>query len=443
MPDLAWSRPSRTPRPSHARRERSAAGRRVALVVIAVLAFGGSATAVALTRLRGNVATVGSLDGLIAAPTGSPTDLPQADLSAGRAVTFVMVGSDTRAGENATIGGEVDGMRADTTIVVHLAADRSRVDAVSIPRDSEASIPACHLDRDPAGRMSRPRTDKFNAAFSIGGSTGDVGLAAACTMSTIAATTGIAVTEFALVDFAGFEGMVQAIGGIRVCVPTALKDYKHNTDLDLAAGWHDLDGPQALDYVRARYVTGSDGSDVQRIARQQDFIAAVLRKALSADVLTSPVSLARFLDAGTRSLTMSDGLAAGLPGLAWGLRGIDPSTVTFVTVPWGPGTKGRIVWTDDATTLWERIAADEPIAGQAAAPAAAAAVGPTPGAAAAPAPGPAPAPARSGAAPAPVPVPVPDEPAAPGAPAPQVPVPGVTPRSGLVPDGALCGPAAS
>jgi LCP family protein required for cell wall assembly len=325
-------RATRTPGASDARRDRTTALRHVALVVVAVLTFGGPAAAFALSHVRGNVATVRSLDGLIGAPTGAPTDRPAADLSAGRAVTFVMLGSDTRAGENAAIGGEDDGMRADTTIVVHVSADRGRVDAVSIPRDSEALIPACHLDRDPAGRMSRPRTDKFNAAFSIGGSTGDVGLAAAWTLSTIAAATGLAVTEFALVDFAGFQGMVDAIGGIRVCVPTALKDYKENTALDLTAGWHDLDGPQALDYVRARHVTGSDGSDLQRIARQQDFIAAVLRRALSADVLTSPVSLARFLDAGTRSLTMSDALTAGLPGLAWRLRDVEPSAVTFVTV---------------------------------------------------------------------------------------------------------------
>src|SRR5665647_1911019 len=324
------------PRHANARRGRTTVPRRVTLVVVALLAFGGSATAVAVSRLRGNVATVGSLDGLIAAPTDSPTEQAAADRSAGRAVTFVMLGSDTRAGENAAIGGADDGMRADTTIVVHVSADRRRVDAVSIPRDSEARIPACHLDREQAGRMSRPRTDKFNAAFAIGGSTGDLGLAAACTLSTIAANTGLAVTDFAQVDFAGFQGMVDAIGGIRVCVPTAIKDYKGNTALDLAAGWHDLDGPQALDYVRARYITGSDGSDVQRITRQQKFIAAVLRKALSADVLTSPVSLARFLDAGTRSLTMSDGLKAELPGLAWRLRDVEPSAVTFVTVPWGP-----------------------------------------------------------------------------------------------------------
>ena len=429
MPDLARPHPpSDLPRHSKARRDRTSALRHVALVVVALLTFGGSATAVALSHLRGNVATVGSLDGLIGAPPGAPTDRPAADLSAGRAVTFVMLGSDSRAGENAAIGGEVDGMRADTTIVVHVSADRSRVDAVSIPRDSEALIPACHLDREPAGRMSRPRTDKFNAAFSIGGSTGDVGLAAACTLSTIAAVTGLAVTEFALVDFAGFQGMVDAIGGIRVCVPTALKDYKGNTALDLSAGWHELDGPQALDYVRARYVTGSDGSDVQRIARQQKFIAAVLRKALSTDVLKSPISLARFLDAGTRSLTMSDALAAGLPGLAWRLRDVKPSAVTFVTVPWGPGTRGRIVWTRDAPTLWGRIAADEPIAGPIAEPIA--------GEAAAPAPAPTSV-ADNGTATGSAPVP--DLTAAPGAPAPHVPVPGIAPLTGVDADEALCG----
>ncbi len=338
-------------------------GRVVALVTVAVLAFGGSAAALAAVRLNGNVERVEDISHLVAAPSASPTEPPPpGDSWAGQPVRFVAMGSDDRSGVNADIGGADDGMRSDTTMIVQVSADRTRVEVVSIPRDSYVRIPACHLDRDPDGPMSRPRTDKFNSAFATGADTGDVGLAAACTLSTIAENTGLTMSEFLLVDFAGFQGMVDAIGGVRVCVPRAIRDTKGNTELDLAAGWHDLAGQQALDYVRARYVTGSDNSDTQRIPRQQKFVGAMTRKVLSAEVLTSPRSVYGFLDAATRSLTASDQLGApdNLVGLALSLRELEPSAVTFATVPNGT-SDGNLVWTPDADLVWQRLLLDLPL----------------------------------------------------------------------------------
>ncbi|GEA89411.1 hypothetical protein Q760_10380 [Cellulomonas cellasea DSM 20118] len=333
------------------------------LGLVAVLAFGGSAAGLAAVRLNGNVERVDDISHLVAAPSASATEPPPpGDSWAGQPVRFVVLGSDDRTGVNADIGGADEGMRSDTTMIVQVSADRTRVEVVSIPRDSYVRIPACHLDRDPEGPMSRPHSAKFNAAFALGADTGDVGLAAACTLSTIAENTGLSMTEFLLVDFAGFQGMVDAIGGVRVCVPRAIRDTEGNTELDLAAGWHDLVGQQALDYVRARYVTGSDNSDTQRIPRQQKFVGAMSRKILSAEVLTSPRSVYGFLDAATRSLTASDQLGApdNLVGLALSLRELQPSAVTFATVP--NGTSGKnLVWTPDADLVWQRLQLDLPL----------------------------------------------------------------------------------
>lgn len=341
----------------------------LSLVLVAALVFGGSLAGFALVRLQGNVRTVGDLGALISRDDATTTATPDTDAWEGRPLNFLVIGSDDREGENGDIGGVVGGMRSDTALLVHVSADRSRVEVVSIPRDSEVRIPACHLDRDPEGSMSAATKDKFNAAFSVGGASGDAGLAGLCTAATVAENTGIDVgADFAIVDFAGFEGMVDAIGGVRLCVPEAIRDTHGNTDLDLSAGWHELTGDQALDYVRARYVTGSDNSDTQRIPRQQKFIAAVVRKVTSSDVLTSPRSVAGFLEQGTRALTLSGDLASvrSLAGLGWRMRGLDPADVTFVTVPAVPKEgSGRVVWTDEADLLWARIIADEPVAGPA------------------------------------------------------------------------------
>lgn len=375
--------------------------------------FGGSLAGFAVLRLQGNVRTVGDLGDLVARDDATTTAPPDTDAWDGRPLNVLVIGSDDRGGENGDIGGVVGGMRSDTALLVHVSADRSRVEVVSIPRDSEVRIPACHLDRDPDGSMSAATKDKFNAAFSTGGASGDPGLAGLCTAATVAENTGIDVgADFAIVDFAGFEGMVDAIGGVRMCVPEAIRDTHRNTDLNLSAGWHDLTGDEALDYVRARYVTGSDNSDTQRIPRQQKFIAALVRKVTSSDVLTSPRSVAGFLEEGTRALTLSGDLASvrNLAGLGWRLRGLDPSDVTFVTVPAAPKPgSGRVLWTDEADVLWARIAADEPVVDPTAAtPDQSATLDPsgTPSA---------------------------------SAPADSPPAPTLTPRTGHDPDDALCG----
>ena len=355
--------------PRHVRALRSyRVARAVSLVLTSTLVLGGALVGFTVLRWRTNVTTLPSVAHLVAPPPApdaapeTPAQPSTDDALAGQAVNILVLATDDRSGENAALAGEDPGGGSDTTLILHLPADRSRAEVVSIPRDSRAQIPACHLDRDPAGPVSEPQEGKFNRAFAIGWATGDPALAAACTISTVQTMTGLTIHGFVIVDMVGFVDMVDAVGGVRVCVPEPLRDSRY-TGLDLAAGWHDLRGVQALQYVRARHIDGGDGLDPTRIARQQQFIGALLRRVLSSDVLTSPLDLTRFLDAATSSLTVSAELAAPTTqlGLVWGLRDLRSADITFLTVPWEFGSGGYVDWTDDADLVWSRLLADQPL----------------------------------------------------------------------------------
>ena len=152
--------------PQHARRLKThGALRGVALVAVAVVAFGASSAVAVAQRLQNNIKTV-DVSALVGPrPTSSAAPKP-GDPNAGQAVNILVMGSDTRSGVNAAIGGADSGQRSDTAIVVHVSADRSRVELVSIPRDSLVDIPACQATN---GKTSRAQGHAmFNSAFGTG-----------------------------------------------------------------------------------------------------------------------------------------------------------------------------------------------------------------------------------------------------------------------------------
>lgn len=269
--------------------------------------------------------------------------------SGGRSENFLIVGSDTRAGvgdSGPALGGpdEVTGARSDTTILVHLSARRDKALLVSIPRDSYVQIPDCVDDQ---GRTHAPVKDKFNTAFAIGG--------APCTIRTVENLTDVHVDHYLEVDFAGFKNMVAALGGVDVCMPKAVQDK--NSGLNLPAGVSHVDGDQALAFVRARYALG-DGSDLGRIQRQQQFLGAMMRKATSTGLLLRPDRLLSFLQAATNSMTADQQFTFNdMKDLALKLRGLDPSQVTFVTVP--VSNTNYPVKGIGSTVLWDQSAAEE------------------------------------------------------------------------------------
>ncbi|WNI24439.1 LCP family protein [Streptomyces sp. ITFR-16] len=238
------------------------------------------------------------------------------------AENILLIGSDSRAGDNRKYGRDDGGsQRSDTTILLHLAADRKSATAMSIPRDLMANIPACHK---PDKTLSKPQFAQFNWAFEFGGT--------ACTIRTVEKMTGIRIDHHMVVDFNGFKDMVNAVKGVEICLKEPIDDSAAH--LKLPAGRQKLNGEQALGYVRARKSIGN-GSDTERMDRQQQFLGALVNKVQSNGVLLNPTRLYPVLDAATKALTTDPGLDSlkDLYDLVRGMRNVPTDKVQFLTVP--------------------------------------------------------------------------------------------------------------
>ena len=346
----------------HARPARPRPFRRtVGVVAVGVLAFAAAGAAAVYLELESNTAEV-DLTALVGDDSTRPPRVePPADSRSGSAVNLLVIGSDDRSGENAAIGGANDGMSSDTTVVVHVAADRSRVELVSIPRDLLADRPPCTLSDGSTTPARQGR--QFNEAFAVGWAQGhDIESASACTWKTVESLTGIRLDGLVLVDFVGLRDMVDAIGGIPICLPTDLDDER--AGLHVKAGPQVFNGTTAVQFARARHDIG-DGSDTGRITRQQDLMAAMARSVLSAQVLTDPTALFGFADAATSALTASSGFSsiADLTGFGLSLRHLQAEQIVFVSMPTqpAPSNANRLVATPAAAELWARLAADQPV----------------------------------------------------------------------------------
>lgn len=321
---------------------------RVILVSALVLALiTGLGTIYFVRHLNGNIEGV-SLDAL-------GGDRPEKVYRGnGEPLNILVMGDDTREGAGNAIDGEGGG-GSDTTILVHLSADRERAYAVSIPRDSIVDRPACN-----DGESAAATEVMWNAAYGIGGPV--------CTVDQLETETDVFVDHFVVVDFNGFGDMVDAVGGVPVCVPEDLVDRKHGIFVP-AGDPSVLTGDEALDYVRARSVGElAQRNDISRIRRQQTFIAALVREVKSAGTLTRLDKVVGFLDAATKSLTTDTELdsVTRIGKIAMQLQSIGLDKVQFVTLPteYYPTDSefsGRVFWTEQATEIWELINEDKEI----------------------------------------------------------------------------------
>jgi LCP family protein required for cell wall assembly len=303
---------------------------------LAVLLIGVSATGYEiLHHFNANI----QQDDISALLGAQPVDThPQAE-------NIMIIGSDSRDGLSAAYGSGLVTDQSDTLMIIHIPADRKWAEVMSIPRDSWVNIPACGMGN---GQLSSPTQSKVNEAFAIGNLDGNhTKLGVACTVKTVEQDTGIYINHFIVVNFTGFENMVAALGGVYECNPTPIDDP--NSDLHLSAGNHLLTPAQALGYVRARYTLG-DGSDLERIGRQQAFMSSLVSRVRSE--LYDPLAMYRFFDAFTKSLTIDTQLGGitGLYDLGQSLRAIPSSKIAFFTLPNFP--RGEVVPGDDANVLW-------------------------------------------------------------------------------------------
>ncbi|WP_327274854.1 LCP family protein [Streptomyces sp. NBC_01224] len=270
------------------------------------------------------------------------------------AENILLIGSDSRAGDNRKYGRDDGGsQRSDTTILLHLAADRKSVTAMSLPRDLMVEIPVCHKAD---GTATRKQFAQFNWAFEFGGT--------ACTTRTVEKLTGVRIDHQMVVDFNGFKDMVDAVHGVEVCLKKPVNDT--DAHLKLPAGRQKLNGEQALGYARARKSIGN-GSDTERMDRQQQFLGALVNKVQSNGVLLNPTRLYPVLDAATKALTTDPGLDSlkDLYELVRGLREVPTDKVQFLTVPRQPyaadPNRDELVQ-PDAKRLFKRLRDDTPVA---------------------------------------------------------------------------------
>ncbi|MEV1134546.1 LCP family protein [Rhodococcus coprophilus] len=280
--------------------------------------------------------------------------------------TYLIVGTDTRAGASGAVGAgttaDAEGARADTVILVNIPADRSRVVAVSFPRDLDVERPVCRGWDSSTGDYSSDtypaaEGDKLNATYALGGPK--------CLVKVIQKMSGLKIGHFVGIDFAGFEAMVDKVGGVEVCTPTPLEDGELGTILD-SPGKHTLSGNKALDYVRARYVFTEGNGDYGRITRQQKFLSSLLRSALSNKVLLDPGKLNGFIGAFTSATFVENVNTESLVKLGRSLQNVDAGAVTFLTVPtagtndWG----NEIPRLDDIESIFTAIIDDLPLPGE-------------------------------------------------------------------------------
>lgn len=194
----------------------------------------------------------------------------------------------------------------------------------------------------------------FNTAFAVGGPQ--------CTVQTVEKLTGVYIDHFLVLDFNGFKDMVNAVNGVEVCIPEDVRDPAH--DIYLEAGTQTLDGQAALEYVRERTVLSPTG-DIGRMKRQQAFIASMVKKVMSAGILSQPARVYDFLSAVTSSIKVDAELdsVAKLADLAMQFQDTGLAKIDFITVPIEPypPDPNRLVWAEEAEQLWERIKLDRPL----------------------------------------------------------------------------------
>ena len=240
-------------------------------------------------------------------------------------LNILVIGSDSRAGLGHKFGAGVLGSRSDTSMLLHIAPGHTRADIISFPRDSMVPMLACSNDgHGHTGQPAQPgQLERLNATFSAGG--------APCLWKTLEQTTGIRIQHFLEVNFAGFQSIVNDVGGVPVCLPFAINNAQSR--LHLSAGKHVVNGAQALAFVRLREGIGQ-GSDTQRIQRQQYFLAAVMQNLRTTGLLGQPSRIFAVVRDVAKSLTTDSGLDLNtMLRIATSMKSLSSSAVQFITVP--------------------------------------------------------------------------------------------------------------
>jgi LCP family protein required for cell wall assembly len=240
-------------------------------------------------------------------------------------LNILLIGSDSRAGTHGQYGRGIQGSRSDTSMILHISPVHKKAIVISFPRDSMVQQYQCFADGQghPGQQAGAPGVlEMLNATYSYGG--------AACLWKTLEQTTHIHIDHFVEVNFTSFKQIVNDIGGVPVCLPKAIHDPA--SKLRLKAGMHIVTGAQALAFVRLRHI--GQGSDLQRIQRQQYFLAAAAQKIKHSSILANPAQLYHVVHDVANALTTDSQLSlTDMLAIANSLKSVSTKSLRFLTVP--------------------------------------------------------------------------------------------------------------
>lgn len=253
---------------------------------------------------------------------GSATAVGAGGSAVDGALTVLLVGSDTRAGQ--TLDDGETGELNDVNLLLHVSADHQNATVVSFPRDLMVPIPSCSGPNGEENYYSAMSEQMLNTAIGYGG--------LSCVAETIENFTGIPIPHAGLITFDGVIAISNAIGGVEVCLLEPINDPY--TGLNLPAGDVSLAGGDALAYLRTRHGVGN-GSDVSRISNQQIFMSSLVRQLQSAETLTNPAKVFGLAKAGLQNMTLSSNMATVefMQSVAKTVADIDLERINFVQYP--------------------------------------------------------------------------------------------------------------
>lgn len=259
------------------------------------------------------------------------------------ALNILLLGSDSRDPDNKANPGE---WRTDTLILVHIPSSHDKAYLVSLPRDLYVHVPQSQTNP----KLGNTKA-KINAAFAWGG--------VPLTVQTVEGYTGVRIDHVVLIDFAGFKEVVDALGGIDMYIEQDIKSI-HPPHRQFKKGDMHLDGAAALDYVRQRYQFAE--GDFARMRHQQQFMRAVLDKAVSAGTLANLPKLRSFLTSTAKAVTVDQDFS--LFDMALQFRNLRGSDLVFLVSPnvGGKRVNGEDVVMPDATratALYEALRNDK------------------------------------------------------------------------------------
>jgi len=278
----------------------------------------------------------------------------------GKGTNYLIAGSDDRGNLTAAqqkalhTGSDDEGQfgESDSMMILHVGSNGDTL--LSLPRDSYVTIPAF---TGTSGTKYPATTHKLNTAFSWGGG--------ALLAQTVEYNTGIHIDHFVEIGFGGFVNLVDALGGVNMCLDKPIVDEASGADFK--AGCQTFNGAQSLEFVRERHQEAQQ--DLSRMANQQKFLSAVAHQAATPSTVLNPFKLYPVLNAGISTLTVDDNMSLyDLAQLFWAMKSVQGGNGHSLTVPIGnanyetPTDGDALLWNmTEAKTLFSELQNDQPV----------------------------------------------------------------------------------